>query len=320
MGVALLFGGAGFIGSHLAASLVARGEDVVVADTTVTALVPGVRYVHCDVRQEIPVDLVGRADTVYNLAAVHRVPGHEDHEYFDTNVAGAHNVVAYCVAADVSSLVFTSSISVYGPTEEPRDERSELSPTTAYGHSKRAAEEIHCAWAVSGPDRRLVIVRPAVVFGAGEGGNFTRLARALRNRTFVYPGRSDTVKSCGYVGELVRTMQWALEQGERQLLYNFCYPEAYTTRQICEAFNRVGGLPKPPLTIPARPMMAVGRAFGRLEAAGLRTGIHPERVAKLMLSTFIRPGVLVERGYDFETDLDEGLRRWHESPPAGAFR
>ena len=34
-------------------------------------------------------------DVIFNFAAVHRTPGHEDHEYFETNIRGAENVVAF---------------------------------------------------------------------------------------------------------------------------------------------------------------------------------------------------------------------------------
>ena len=34
-------------------------------------------------------------DVIFNFAAVHRAPGHEDHEYFETNIRGAENVVAF---------------------------------------------------------------------------------------------------------------------------------------------------------------------------------------------------------------------------------
>jgi hypothetical protein len=42
-------------------------------------------------------------------------------------------------------------------------------------------------------------LQAAVIFGAGEGGNFTRLAKLLQKVFFVYPGRKDTIKACFYV-------------------------------------------------------------------------------------------------------------------------
>ncbi len=54
-------------------------------------------------------------------------------------------------------------------------ESSELTPATAYGRSKRLAEIIHQRWRGANGARRLATVRPAVVFGPGERGNFSYL-------------------------------------------------------------------------------------------------------------------------------------------------
>jgi nucleoside-diphosphate-sugar epimerase len=318
---ALIVGGAGFIGHHLATSLVARGDEVVVLDRARPCTpVAGATYHVGDVRQPLTEQLCREApNIVYNLAAVHRVPGHPDEDYYATNVAGATNVTDYCRAVGVSSLVFTSSISVYGASEEPKHEASTTAPDSAYGGSKVEAEVVHQAWADEDPSHSLVVVRPAVVFGVGEGGNFTRLAAALKAHRFVYPGRRDTVKGCGYVGELVRTMAFAVELGRPRFLYNFCYPTPYTIEDICHAFRRVGGLPRPLGTVPLRPMVAAGRTFDRLSRLGLRTDIGEARIMKLVRSTHIVPQALLDAGYEFETDLDEGLRRWRDAPPVGTF-
>ena len=318
---ALVVGGTGFIGSHLVRSLVERGVEVVAADVTPPARgVAGARFEVLDVRAPLPEDLTdGPPDTVFNLAAVHRVPGHEDCEYFDTNVAGARHVTDYCRAVGAETLVFTSSISTYGPSEEPRVETSTPAPTTAYGRSKLEAEQIHRRWQAEDERRRLVIARPAVIFGPGEGGNFTRLAGALHGRRFVYPGRRDTIKACGWVGELVRSMDFAVGLDRDVFLYNFCYPAPYTIEDICTALEEVGELPRPLGTFPLPVMRAAGRAFDLLEARGVRTGIGTARIMKLVQSTSIVPEALLDAGYTFETDLREGLRRWRDADPAGRF-
>ncbi len=53
---------------------------------------------------------------VYNLAAVHTTPGHEDWEYFWTNVWGAIHICEFATRVDARMVFFTSSISTYGPT------------------------------------------------------------------------------------------------------------------------------------------------------------------------------------------------------------
>jgi GlcNAc-P-P-Und epimerase len=318
----IIFGGSGFIGSHLVRELRSRGiSDITIADLEEPRgdLFAGTRYVPCDVRQPISLGIVGQAPVVVNLAAVHRTPGHPDHEYFDTNVNGALNITRFCEDSGATTLWFTSSIAVYGPTEEPKSEQSTLTPVSAYGKSKFEAEQIQRAWQEQGGDRKLVIVRPAVIFGRGEKGNFTKLAKVLKRGIFVYPGRNDTVKGCGYVEDLVGSLFFMNDQPGPCLLYNFCYPVHYTIGDICQVFSKVAGYRLPLGTFPFSLMVNAARACQLLNAVGLKNGIHPARMHKLVKSTNIVPGELTSRGYRYRTDLEEGLRRWLKDDPAGEF-
>jgi nucleoside-diphosphate-sugar epimerase len=79
----VILGGSGFIGRHLAARLAAEGAaEVVVVDRQAPRWpLPGaVRFVECDVRRPINLDLRSGSPLVFNLAAVHRTPGHPDYE------------------------------------------------------------------------------------------------------------------------------------------------------------------------------------------------------------------------------------------------
>jgi nucleoside-diphosphate-sugar epimerase len=309
----LVTGGSGFVGTHLLTELSNIGvERLVSLDIrTPSRPVAGVDYRYGDVRNTIHLD--GQFDVVFNLAAVHRTPGHKEDEYFETNVAGAVNIIKFCETSDIRRLVFTSSIAVYGPSESPLDEDAPIAPDSSYGRSKYLAEEIHRAWLGREPGRSLVMVRPAVVFGLGEGGNFDRLLTAIRGRRFVYPGRRDTIKSCGYVGELVSSMLWALELERAETLYNFCYPEVTTIERIVETLAHSAKLPVPHLQLPSPLLISAARPFEVLERLGLRTGINPSRVEKLFKSTYTVPSFLVEHGYQFETDLSLGIGLWMDS-------
>lgn len=313
---AIVFGGAGFIGTHLARALADAGATVVVADLHPPPALPsGGRFVETDVRMAIECEVRSRGPLVFNLAAVHRTPGHADREYFETNVAGARNVTEFCARNEVESLWFTSSISVYGPTEDPVDEASPLRPTSAYGRSKLEAEEIHREWAAVGGGRRLVVVRPAAVFGPGEGGNFTRLAAGLRRGFFLFPGRRDTLKACGYVDDLVRSLFFMWAAADPTVVYNYAYPKPPTLEAICAAFHEVGGLPAPRGTFPTGPVLAVARM---LSAAGLKT-FDPERVRKLVASTNVEARELASRDFEYETDLRSAVARWRDAEPRGRF-
>ena len=220
----IIFGGSGFIGTHLIHLLksecVKSGDKIYDLDIVMPSeegVVPGivekndgVEYIRLDVRKPIEFDFEPtKDDVIFNLAAVHRTPGHPDHAYFETNIYGAENVTAFAEKHGIRKILFTSSIAPYGAAEELKTEDTLPTPNTPYGISKLVAEKIHQIWQAKNSSRELTIVRPGIVYGKGEHGNMTRLYNGQKKRYFFYAGRKDTVKACIYVKELVRffTMQ-----------------------------------------------------------------------------------------------------------------
>jgi GlcNAc-P-P-Und epimerase len=312
MGASIVFGGSGFIGTHLLRRLVASAADPVVSVDIHDAksVVPGVDYRRADVRDLREFMVPEPVSTIYNLAAVHTTPGHPDHEYYETNVLGASEVTAFARRMAVREIVFTSSISVYGPGEETKSETSPLAPISPYGRSKMLAERIHRAWLDEGLDRRLVIARPAVIFGPGEGGNFTRMAKLLKAGMFIYPGRRNTIKACFYVEDLLDAIMFARQAPDRFVLFNACYPDRYTLEEIVEAF-RAKHFPKAKIfEIPLGVVMAGAQALRPISALGL--GIHPERVMKLVRSTDIAPDWLESHNASTRGKIASALDRWAE--------
>jgi nucleoside-diphosphate-sugar epimerase len=320
--VAVIFGGAGFIGTHLTKGLIASGEydQIIVCDRHPPMRnIEGVDYRICDVTLPIDLERIPAQCEIYNLAAVHTTPGHEDWEYYWTNVWGAIHVCDFAKRSDARLIYFSSSISVYGPTETPRDESGPFLPESAYGRSKLMAESIHRMWRLEATGRVVRIVRPAVIFGAGENGNFTRLAQSLKRGVFVFPGRDDAIKACGYVGELVRAMMFVRDLPEPEIIYNFAYPARYTTKEIAAALCREAGYRIPHMIVPQALMMLGGVAFEVLAALGLKTSLNRARLRKLIDSTNIVPTRLLELGYKFDTDLRQGLAQWRKQSPSGDF-
>jgi GlcNAc-P-P-Und epimerase len=321
---AIVFGGAGFVGCHFLRRLVENKRydclySVDIREPRFTS--KQVNYLHFDVCYPIPSHLCGQGRfDIFNFAAIHTTPGHEEWEYYWTNVNGAANICKFASDVGAEYLLFTSTMMVYGPSEAPKDEDSALEPVNAYGRSKILAERIHQLWQSERPEkRRMTIVRPGVIYGLAEGGNFTRLSRALRQRRFAYPGRTDTIKACGYVEDLVSSMIEMRDRKEALLLYNFCHPQRYTSKDICSAFAKVASYPEPRVVVPFWLLQFAAAVFEVLSRFGLKTDINRARVRKLYQSTNMVPKRLQKIGFNYRYDLIAGLVAWKQSSKVTDF-
>jgi len=308
----VVFGGSGFIGTHCIRRLVKEPNTKVVS---LDLLEPrerldGVDYRIGDVRDLSSFVVEEPVERINNFAAVHRTPGHPDYAYYETNIAGAIEVTKFSERVGCQQIIFTSSISVYGPGEETKDETTALTPNSAYGYSKMLAEKVHRAWLERDDARRLTVVRPAVVFGAGEHGNFTRMADLLKKGFFVYPGRTDTIKACIYVEDLLDAIEYARTRTEHFVLFNGCYPQRYTISQVVDIFRKVYFPKVRTFKIPLWLVLLGARILQALNV--FHVGIHPDRVYKLVRSTDVVPGWLTLQGLQMDAPLEKALARWKD--------
>lgn len=314
---AIIFGGTGYIGLRLAAYLQRRGWDhVLLADIKPPAvqLPSGVEFALCDVRQAIMPQIGARsAAWLFNFAAVHREPGHEFREYFDTNLPGARNVSAYAEAINCQNILFTSSIAVYGEIIGPTDEGVRTYPDTGYGISKLCAELIHERWRAEDQGRRLVIVRPGVVYGPGDPGNILRMIRAIQKGIFFMPGDGSVRKSYAYIYGLLESMDFMMERPEAYLCYNYVEQDTECLSSLAGAIASELGIRRPRLRVPTRALVSAAHVAQLL--SGGRSPIHPVRVRKAAQSTHIVPGELIRLGFDFRYAFAESLKHWRSIAP-----
>lgn len=321
----IIFGGSGFIGTHLIHLLknecVKPGDRIYDLDIVMPGeegVVPGivekndgVEYIRLDVRKPIEFDFIPTADDViFNLAAVHRTPGHPDHEYFETNIRGAENVTAFAEKHNINKILFTSSIAPYGAAEELKEETTLPTPNTPYGISKLVAEKIHQMWQVKDEKRELTIVRPGIVYGKGEHGNMTRLYKGMKGHYFMYTGRKDTIKASIYVKELVLFFKYRMMDNSfpGTDIFNCTFEPAYNIEQICETMKKATGLKYRIPLIPGGLLMTVATILGPI--GGKKVGIHPARVKKLMVSTNICGKKLAACGYKFHYSFEDTFKDW----------
>jgi GlcNAc-P-P-Und epimerase len=221
-----IIGGSGFIGSCLTKDLHARGERIRVIDISsppAAAVGLDVEYRQADVRDVASLTpAMGRCEAVVNLAAVHRDDVKPRRLYDEVNVEGARNVCEAAEANGIGTIVFTSSVAVYGSAPDNADEAQPHQPSNDYGRTKSEAEQFYIAWQRRDPEARcLVIVRPTVIFGPGNRGNVYTLISQVAAGRFLMVGSGKNRKSMAYVDNVSGFIVHLLRSGPGTHIYNY---------------------------------------------------------------------------------------------------
>jgi nucleoside-diphosphate-sugar epimerase len=325
--IAIIFGGAGYIGTHLLKKLLEDNifDKYIVADLKEIKGFEDylnskqLEYLKLDVRSEIDIN-IGDIDQnnswIFNFAAIHREPGHEYKEYFDTNISGAENINKFARDTNIKNIFFTSSIAPYGRSLEQRTEASTLYPETAYGISKGFAEKIHKEWMSGDTTRRLVIVRPSVIFGPKDPGNVYRMIKALKKGTFILPNGGNVIKGYGYVYGLVESILFTINKSDRFIVYNYAENPVEPLSKMVLIAKEYLNIKKPTLKLPVS-MLAVIAFFVQIlfKLIGKTSDIHPVRVRKAGFPTNIKPQYLIDNGFDFKYDFKRALEHWNSISP-----
>jgi UDP-glucose 4-epimerase len=222
---ALVTGGAGFIGSHLADALVARGDEVHVVDSLATGSrenVPSAAVLHArDIREPLE-DVVGetRPEVVFHLAAQADVGTSVERPLLDAevNVLGTLNVLEAARAAGAQVVFSSTGGAIYGECPRPAVESDPRQPLSPYGTSKLAGEEYLATWnRLHGTGH--VSLRFANVYGPRqlaklEGGVVAIFLGRLRDGGPVTIfGDGDQTRDFVYVADVVAALLAAVGHG-----------------------------------------------------------------------------------------------------------
>ena len=227
MGRILVTGGAGFIGSHVADALIARGHEVYVLDDLSGGFrenVPGAAtFVQGSVADADAVDRLfarARFTHVYHLAA-YAAEGlsHFIKRFnYTNNVIGSVNLLNASITSGVETFVFASSIAVYGAGPElPMREAASPDPEDSYGIAKYAIElELRACRAMFGLD--YVIFRPHNVFGPRQniGDRYRNVIgifmnQILQGQPMTIFGDGTQTRAFSYIADVAPIMAEAID-------------------------------------------------------------------------------------------------------------
>ena len=204
MSTILVTGGNGYIGSHTVISLHNSGYDVVIADNlsnskmevqnrlkTITG--KDFKFYNVDCCDEAALDKVfdeNKIDSVIHFAGLKAVGESVKIplEYYSNNIGSMISVLKSMKKHGVKNLVFSSSATVYGMSEDvPFTEESPLGTcTNPYGWTKWMIEQILRDYAVANPEMRICLLRYFNPVGAHESGLIGEDPRGIPNNLFPY--------------------------------------------------------------------------------------------------------------------------------------
>jgi len=326
MKTCIIFGGSGYIGSKIVERFLDNKQfdkiiQVDIQKPTITF--DNVEFIKADVREsllKLPIsrkEISSKNSWIFNLAAIHREPGHKQKEYFDTNIKGAEHITEFANSIGIKNIFFTSSIAPYGLSVEEREEDSMLYSETPYGISKGYAEKIHQLWQTKENDKRLIICRPSVIYGPGDPGNILRMIKAIKSGFFFYPGDSTIIKGYGYIYGLLDSIEFTcFEKSQMLITYNYAENPIVPMKDLGTIIKRSLGIKRIILTIPTTLLVIVtsivytiGKPFGKFSS------IHPVRVKKAGFPTNVKPKYLIDNGFNFKYGFEESLKHWMKHTP-----
>lgn len=304
-----IIGGAGFIGNRLCSVLSQRGVEFRIFDKQLV----GSQFVDVAVPESF--SNMPKANAVINLAAEHRDDVTPRSRYDEVNVDGARNVCNYCRTSDINTIVFTSSVAVYGFAPEGTSETGALNPFNDYGRTKMEAEQVYREWLAEDPARRsLIIVRPTVVFGEDNRGNVYNLVNQIAKKRFVMIGPGTNKKSMAYVQNVAEFLAHSLTFSVGEHVYNYVdTPDMDMNQFVSTCRSYLFGREDIGLRLPIKLGLLIGRAFDIFGWAMRRQfPINSIRVRKFTETTaFVSSAT--STGFEPSTPLKQSLERFISS-------
>jgi NADH dehydrogenase len=238
----VLFGGTGFIGSHLAARLAERGMTIVVptrheAHAMHLMPLPGVDIVEANIYDDATLRrlLAGR-DAAINLVGILQGSRGTPYgpEFRRAHVELPRRIASACAAAGVPRMLHMSALGA------DRNGPSMYQRSKADGELAAGGEATVAA----------TIFRPSVVFGPGD--NFLNMFARLQRHLPVVPlASADARFQPVYVGDVAEAFVRALfNEGSRRRTYALGGPGIYTLAEIVRLAGRYSGHPRPVLPLP----------------------------------------------------------------------
>ena len=307
-----VIGGSGFIGTRLVRRLRNKEQlDSKIIDKAPSKAFPDLVTLS-DVRSvEQLRESISERSVIVNLAAEHRDDVRPLRLYDDVNVGGAKNICSVAREKNVKTIIFTSTVAVYGFAPIGTDESGKIAPFNDYGRTKYEAEQVFKAWQAEAPEERtLVIIRPTVIFGEQNRGNVYNLLQQIASGKFVMVGHGENRKSMAYVENVAAFIEYSMSFKSGVHIYNYIDKPDFTMNQLVGTVNRMLGKSEQiAFRLPYSIGFAIGKVFDILAViTRKRFAISSIRVKKFCANSMFDTSI-EKSGFVAPVPLGEALER-----------
>lgn len=314
----LITGGSGFIGSHFHEYL--PQEKIINLDLVEPFFDHKATFIKGDIRLKEDVrKAIGakKIDAIISLAAKHHDFGIGHEEYFDTNEQGTGVLCEAATEFGIKTIIFYSSVAVYGLRDNVSSESMEPSPDSSYGASKLAGEKVLEAWAAQDRSRRVLFIRPTIVFGRNNKANMYNLIRQIDSGFYFHLGKANNIKSIAYVENLIQATLYLMENVQPGVsIFNYADEPQLTTRQISDTIAKALNK-KISLTMPRQLALLIGLPFDLvIKLTGKNLPVSTKRIMKLSTQTYHSAQKLFSEGFSPRFSTVDGIKKmvaWYQA-------
>lgn len=273
---AFITGANGFIGSHLAQQLAARGDTVVALVRDPARIPAELKAVHIEwVRGDVTEPGTLRepmrgADVVYHLAGMYKFGPKYIPQMRSINVDGARNVLQMAAELGVPKIIHTSTVGVFGNTHgKIPDETYRIEKTELVSEYERTKWEAHYEVAVplQSKGAPMVITQPGGVTGAGDVAPHMQVMEFYLNRFPMGMGAKSGL-TVAHVDDIAAGHILAAERGVNGQSYILAGP-SLTYKQMQELWETLTGIPAAKIWAPAWMININQGLFGITESLGI---------------------------------------------------
>jgi nucleoside-diphosphate-sugar epimerase len=293
-GIALVTGGAGFIGSHLVRGLLDTGARVRVIDNLATGYVQNldeiggdIEFINANIADPTEIRrAVQDVELVFHQAAIPSVPRSvkEPRETHEASVNGTFEILLAARDAKVRRVIYAASSSAYGDQpESPKHEAMRPDPLSPYAAAKLVGE-YYCQVFARAYGLETVSLRYFNVFGPRQdpgspySGVISRFMLALENgEAPVIYGDGEQTRDFTYVANAVQANLLAAEAPRANgRVFNIANGKSISINELLETLKRLTGRPDVKAEYAAARIGDVRDSLANLEAANSDLGYSPK--------------------------------------------